>query len=225
MTIPQLTALVPMKHHSERVSGKNYRPFCGKPLFHWVLTALNESKHVGPIIVNTDSERIADEVIKFGAIVLERPEHLRGDMITIEPLIKWDLAHSSGEYYLQTHSTNPLLTPDTLDRAVEQFFSHPENDSLFSVTPMRTRFYWPDGRPVNHDPKHLTRTQDLPPIYEENSCIYVFSRSAFEKTGHRTGERPLMFEMHSLEAVDIDDEQDFEIAELTMRARLAGARS
>lgn len=226
MSIPPVKALVPMKHHSERVPGKNYRPFCGKPLCHWVMETLRSSRYVDEVIVNTDSEDIARYVESvFGATILWRPDHLLGDMVGIQPLIAYDLENSDGEYYLQTHSTNPLLTADTVDRAIEAFFARDDIDSLFSVTPVQSRFFWPDGQPINHDPDNLVRTQDLPVIYEENSCVYIFSRAMFERRGHRLGERPLMFPMDPLEAVDIDEEFDFQIAEAIMRVRLAGARA
>jgi len=217
---PRVTALVPMKAHSERVPSKNVRPFAGRPLFHWILETLRSSSYVGDIVVNTDSEAIARQAEElFGAVVLWRPEHLLGDMVGIQPLIEWDLQHSDGDLYLQTHSTNPLLTARTIDRAVETFCAQNHHDSLFTVTELHTRLYWSDGRPVNHDPDHMIRTQDLEPILEENSCIYVFPRGTFEQRGHRLGARPLLMPMDPLEAVDIDEEHDFVIAEAIMKSR------
>lgn len=210
-----------MKGHSERVPGKNIRPLCGRPLFHWIVESLGRSRYITEIVVNTDSEEIAAQARGLGATVLVRPDELRGDLVPIQPLIEHDLAHTRGEWYLQTHSTNPLVTTATIDRAIEAFFAQGEHDSLFTVTPLHTRFYWPDGRPVNHDPEVLLRTQDLPPVYEENSCLYLFSRELFARRGHRLGSRPLMFPMDRHEAVDIDEEFDFAVAEALMRQRLA----
>lgn len=219
---PVATALVPMKAHSERVPNKNVREFAGRPLYHWIMESLREAECVGDIVVNTDSETIAEEAARlFGVTVLGRPSHLLGDMVGIQPLIEWDLQHSSGDLYLQTHSTNPLVRPATIDRAIRTFVEQDEHDSLFSVTEHHTRLYWADGRPVNHDPDHLVRTQDLEPILEENSCIYVFPRRMFELRGHRLGDRPLLMSVDPLEAVDIDEPHDFEIAEAVMRTRLA----
>jgi N-acylneuraminate cytidylyltransferase len=114
-----------------------------------------------------------------------------------------------------------MVTTATIDRAIEAFFAQRGHDSLFTVTPLHTRFYWPDGRAVNHDPEVLLRTQDLPPMYEENSCLYLFSREVFARRGHRLGSRPMMFPMDRYEAVDIDEEFDFAVAEALMRQRLA----
>ena len=92
-------------------------------------------------------------------------------------------------------------------------------DSLFSVTRIQTRLWDSSGRAVNHDPAVLLRTQDLPPLYEENSCLYIFTRSTLESRHNRIGERPLMFEIDRLEAWDIDEESDFRIAELLYNER------
>lgn len=211
-----------MKAHSERVPNKNVRVLAGKPLFHWILEALNSAEFVDEIVVNTDSERIAREVESlFGATVLWRPDHLLGDMVGIQPLLEWDLEHTTGDLYLQTHSTNPLLKATTIDSLIADFTSQHDHDSLFTVTPLHTRLYTADGVPLNHDPDNMLRTQDLEPVLEENSCAYVFRRETFYRTGHRLGSRPMMWRMDPMEAVDIDEEVDFGYAEVLMQRRLS----
>jgi N-acylneuraminate cytidylyltransferase len=211
MNIPNIKALVPMKGHSERVPHKNIRPLAGKPACHWILKSLSQSKYISEIIVDTDDREIADTVSQnFNkATIIMRPDFLLGDMVTIQPLIEYDMSQTEGRYFLQTHSTNPLLTTETIDKAIELFFAQKEHDALFSVTEIRTRFYWPDGRGINHDPNHLVRTQDLEPIYEENSCLYIFSRETNEKVKNRLGSNPLMYPINVLEATDIDNIEDF----------------
>ena len=226
MTIKPVTALIPLKAHSERVQGKNVRPFCGRPLFHWILETLRNSNHVSETVIDTDSEEIArDAKANFAVRVLMRPRELHGDMVGITPLIEYDLSQLAGEFFIQTHSCNPLLSSTTIDSAIEMFFASPKADSLFSVTPVQKRFYWPDGRPVNHDPTNMLRTQDLPPILEENSNFYIFSRESFTKNNHRIGARPIMFPMDAIEAIDIDTEADFRVAESVAMSREADASS
>jgi len=222
MQIPKINALVPMKGHSERVPNKNIRELAGKPAFHWIMEALSASPYIEKIIVNTDSEEIAENASKnFSKVtILKRPEFLLGDMVSIQPLIEYDLSHSEGEYFLQTHSTNPLVTTQTINKALETFFSQEGHDALFSVTPIQTRFYWPNGKGINHDPKHLIRTQDLDPIFEENSCFYIFSRTTNQKTKNRLGSNPLMFPINKLEAADIDTMEDFYWAEFLLKRKL-----
>lgn len=224
MDIPAIKALIFMKANSERVPGKNLRPLCGRPLFHWIMDSLSRSKFIEEVIINTDSPEIAESAERaFGATIHMRPEWLRGDMVGASPLIEYDLTKTDGEYFLQTHSTNPLLSTQTIDEAIEEFFSQSAHDSLFSVTPVTTRMYWPDGRGINHDPDRLIRTQDLEPIYEENSCIYIFSREGFTDRRNRLGRNPMMFQMNRYEAVDIDYEYDFAVAEALM-ARVVGSQ-
>ena len=156
------------------------------------------------------AEEIADIVKCFPKVkLLDRPDFLLGDMVSIQPLIEYDIQHSSCDFFLQTHSTNPCVEPETYEKAIEAFFSQTEHDALFSVTEIKSRFYWPDGRGINHDPKHLIRTQDLEPIYEENSCFYLFSRETNEKVKNRLGSNPMMYPIESLEAADIDYMEDF----------------
>jgi N-acylneuraminate cytidylyltransferase len=221
MNIPEIKALVPMKGHSERVPHKNIRPLAGKPACHWILDALSRSRYISEIIVDTDDREIADTVsLNFSrAVVLDRPDFLLGDRVSIQPLIEYDISRTEGRYFLQTHSTNPLLTTDTIDKAIEVFFDQKEHDALFSVTEVRSRFYWPDGRAVNHDPGHLIRTQDLEPVYEENSCFYIFSRETNEKEKNRLGSNPLMYPINVLEAADIDDMEDFYWCEFLLQRR------
>ncbi len=213
-------ALVPMRHASERVSEKNYREIAGKPLYFHILETLNTCPLVSKIVVDTDSS-----IIKRGlqldfpdVIVIDRPDHLTGSTVPMNDVLAHDLGMIEGEFFLQTHSTNPLLRSATVFAAVEQFFeNYPTFDSLFSVTRLQTRLWDEDGRPVNHDPKILLRTQDLPPLFEENSCLYIFERGTFMRTKNRLGDRPYMLEISSEEAWDIDDEIDFFIVESLLR--------
>ena len=218
-----------MKGHSERVPNKNMRPFAGQPLYHCIARVLEESDQVETIVINTDSELIAEDATRhFSKVKIHiRPEAIRGDLVPMNAIIADDLARAGGEHFLQTHSTNPLLTTATLDGAIRNYFAAlAQHDSLFSVTRLQTRLYWEDGRPVNHNPAELLRTQDLPPLFEENSNFFLFSKSSFAAANNkRIGLRPLMFPMDKLEAVDIDEEVDFKLAEVLYRLRAEGGKN
>lgn len=208
-----------MKGHSERVPDKNMKPFCGAPLYHYIVGTLQQCPSVEIIRINTDSERIAEDATKhFSKVeIVMRPEALRGDFVSMNEIIRHDMALSpEGSLFLQTHSTNPLLKTDTIQRAIEayQLGLQQGYDSLFGVTRFQSRFYWANGEAVNHNPAELLRTQDLPPIYEENSNIYLFTQASFEANDmKRIGKRPMMFEINKLEATDIDEKEDFLLAE------------
>lgn len=219
---PSITALVPMRHHSQRVSGKNYRLLDGKPLYQHILTTLQQVPEVDRIVVDTDSEEIIAGLNQsFPSItVLRRLETLRADDISMNEILLYDISQVPGDLYLQTHSTNPLLQAATISRAIKTLLdAMPVKDSLFSVTRLQTRLYDHEGKAINHDPKILLQTQDLPPVYEENSCLYLFPPETLVKNRTRIGERPILFETSPEESWDIDEEIDFKLVELVLEAR------
>ncbi len=227
MTSARIAALVPMRHTSERVPGKNYREIGGMPLYHHVVKALLACKSISEIAIDTDSPVILEDCARnFPSVRLfVRPEELRDGQIAMNEILLHDVALIDADFYLQTHSTNPLLKSQTIERAISTFLSAwPERDSLFGVTAMQTRLWWGDGQAVNHNPDVLERTQDLPPVFEENSNLYLFPGETLKKRKNRIGERPSLFQIDRLEAWDIDDEADFEVARLLLAEAMQEAR-
>ncbi|GAB5495488.1 MAG: acylneuraminate cytidylyltransferase family protein [Phycisphaerales bacterium] len=219
----RIAALVPMRHSSERVPNKNFREFAGKPLYQWIVCALLEAPSISEIVIDTDSPTIREQAQSdFPTVrVLERPEHLRDGAIPMNTVLLNTVNQIDADYYLQTHSTNPLLRAETIERAITTFLdSSHKHDSLFGVTRWQTRLYDQSGAPMNHDPGVLLRTQDLPPVFEENSNIYLFDRQTLEERGNRIGYKPLLFEIDRLESLDIDDEEAFQLAEAVALAGL-----
>ena len=220
--MPKLVAFVPMRHHSQRVPGKNYRLLAGKPLFHHIVETLLAVPEIAEILVDTDSEPVMDGLRQHfpQVMVLPRPEHLRADDVPMNDILIHDTSQVQADFYLQTHSTNPLLKAQTVSRAIQSLITkYPNYDSLFSVTRLQTRLYDQQGRAMNHDPAVLIQTQELPPVYEENSCLYIFTRDNLIQRHHRIGEKPLMFEIDAEEAWDIDEELDFAITDFLLRRK------
>lgn len=204
-----------MRHNSERVPGKNYRPLDGVPLYHHVVQALLQVPEVSSVIIDTDSEYIIDDAARtFPEVeIVRRPEDLRDGSIAMNDVLANTLSHVKTDTVMQTHSTNPFVKPSTFSQAIRAYFGHAARfDSVFSVTRLQTRIWARDAAPVNHDPAVLLRTQDLDPLYVENSCFYIFDREAFLASGNRIGSRPHMYEMDTIEAIDIDEERDFALA-------------
>ncbi|HHC08653.1 MAG TPA: acylneuraminate cytidylyltransferase family protein [Actinobacteria bacterium] len=207
-------AFVPLKGHSERVPGKNLRDFWGRPLFEVIVETLQQAASVRRIFIDTDDDEIAARAARLDDVtVMRRRPELVGDDVSVNLLIRACLeAHEDIEHLLQTHATNPLLRPETIDAAVERYEEDPSIDSLFGVTRYQARFYTAELEPINHDPTELIPTQRLAPLFMENSALYLFSRSAFFERGHRITARTAMFEIDPAEAVDIDEERDFRLA-------------
>ncbi len=221
MANPLFFAIVPAKGHSERVPDKNIRPMSGRPLLEYIFETLSRVPVIERIILDTDSTKIADMVAtRFDVEISMRPEHLCCDFVSVNRLIEHVMGlFPSQHLFLQTHVTNPFLAAETITAACRFFLGQSEYDSLFTVLRHQSRFYDHQFRPVNHDPAELIRTQDLPPLFEENSNLYLFSRDSFTKTKARIGAAPYLWEMAPMEAVDIDVESDFVLAEAIARGR------
>ncbi len=207
-----------MKANSQRVKGKNFRDFCGKPLFQWILDSLLAVEAIDEVIINTDARDILAEnglVDTDRVTIRDRKPEICGDDVSMNLVIQDDVEYVDADIYLMTHTTNPLLSPETIQRALAEFDSVSGDgraDSLFTVNKIQTRFYRADGSAVNHDPDNLIPTQNLEPWYEENSNLYIFTRESFAKTQARIGAKPTMMVTPPFESSDIDTPADWEMA-------------
>jgi CMP-N-acetylneuraminic acid synthetase len=220
----KITAIVPMRHASERVPGKNYRILGDRPLYRHIVQTLLEVPEIEEVVIDTDSPTIMEDAAEAFPTVrlLERPEHLRDGNIPMNDVLRNTVRALEADLFLQTHSTNPFLRPETISRGLQMLARDPASDSLFSVTRLQARLWDKNIKPINHDPAVLLRTQDLEPVYLENSCMYVFGRATLENRGNRIGERPLVIEISGHEALDIDDEEDFRSAALVWSTHNVG---
>jgi len=219
----KVVALLPMKANSERVRGKNFREFCGKPLFRWMLDTLLEVPEIDQVIINTDARQVlashgltdTDRVL-----IRDRKPEICGDLVSMNLVIADDLANVEAGVYLMTHTTNPLMSAATVRGALAAYLqarAAGSADSLFTVDKVQQRFYRADASAVNHDPDNLIRTQDLEPWFQENSNLYIFSRESFARTQARIGRRPMMYEGPTFESIDIDNAQDWDFAVVAAR--------
>lgn len=216
----RIVALLPMKANSERVKGKNFRDFGGKPLFTWVLDTLLSVAEIDLIVINTDARHILAE---YGLtdndriLIRDRSEEICGDLVSMNLIIEDDIKNVDSDIYLMTHTTNPFLSRHSVQAAIEKFQIAVKSegaDSLFTVNKVQDRFYDVDVQPINHDPANLIRTQDLEPWYQENSNLYLFSKDSFYKTDARIGANPTMLVTAPYESTDIDTPDDWELGEV-----------
>jgi CMP-N-acetylneuraminic acid synthetase len=215
---PNIVALLPMKANSVRVKGKNFRNFLNKPLFQWILDTLLSINEIDLIVINTDAREILlqNGLIESTRIIIrDRKLDLKGDNISMNLILLDDINAIPSNLYVMTHTTNPLLGAKTIKDALNAFkekLDNKEADSLFSVDKEQSRFYRNDCSPVNHDPRNLIPTQDLEPWFKENSNLYIFSEESFRHTNSRIGNTPMLFEIPKIESIDIDNENDWDLA-------------
>jgi len=207
-----IVALLPMKANSERVKGKNFREFCGKPLFQWILDTLLSVNAIDKIVINTDARSILAEngLLETDRIVIrDRKPEICGNHVSMNLVLADDVDNVDADIYLMTHTTNPLMSPETIQNALAAFEDAEASgsaDSLFTVDKVQTRFYRSDCSPVN-----------LEPWFEENSNLYLFTRDSFSQTQARIGKKPMMFESPAFESVDIDTPADWDFAVVAAR--------
>jgi len=218
-----LVALLPIKNHSERVPGKNFRCFAGKPLFRWILDTLLSLREISLVVINTDARQTLARNGLFDSERVEirdRKHSICGDFVSMNLVLEDDISAVPASAYLMTHTTNPLVSADTIRSAIQLYQDGLSTgyDSLFTVNRYQSRFYRADGTPLNHDPTRLIRTQDLHPLFEENSNLYLFSAESFNKTRARIGKNPRMMPTSPAESVDIDDQASWEFAERLARS-------
>lgn len=227
----KFTALLPMKAHSARVKGKNFRDIAGKPLFRWILDAILSVDRIDTVVINTDAREIlADAGLTEAAwdgrvLIRDRKPELCGDFVSMNLVLADDIEDVPSDHYFMTHTTNPLLKPETINAMLDDYLEGYQTgsaDSLFTVNRWQTRFYSLTGAPINHDPDNLIRTQDLEPYMEENSVGYFFTRDSFAATNARIGTKPILYTTPRLESIDIDEPSDWFIAESLLRRIAAG---
>jgi CMP-N-acetylneuraminic acid synthetase len=216
----KVVALMPMKANSERVREKNFRDFAGKPLFRWMLDTLKSVSEIDAVVINTDARKILAKngLIEGDRVIIrDRKSEICGDFVSMNEIINDDLENIDADIYLMTHTTNPLLSKNSVEAAISQFkiaIKSGKADSLFTVNKVQERFYDADVNALNHDPNNLIRTQDLKPWYQENSNLYLFTKESFSQTKARIGKKPMMLETEPFESTDIDTPDDWDLAEV-----------
>ena len=208
---PRIVALVPMRHHSVRVPGKNYRLIAGKPLYQHILETLLACPEITTVVVDTDSPVIVEGVrASFPAVqLLERPEHLRADTVPMNEILMPDTSHYPADFYLQTHSTNPLLRPQTVSRAIQTLITqYPAYDSLFGVTRLQTRL-WDALAADQSQPQYSAAHAGPAPVYEENSCLCIFYPSDAGNAPHALATVPGSLKLTRSKPAILTEQHDY----------------
>lgn len=215
--------IVPMRHHSQRVEGKNYRLLGNKPLYHYIIeTLLKNECMIDLILIDTDSDTIINGIIDFFGqndriIISRRPTEICQPGVSMNTIIKHCLSRNKqfwdeNTIFFQTHCTNPFLDSESVYQSLK-IFKTGKYDSIMSVNLFQKRLWTTNGTALNHNPGKLIQTQDLDLLFEENSCFYIFNSNTFLTYNNRIGNKCFFYEMsNKLESWDIDNEEDFEIA-------------
>ena len=202
-------ALIPIKLDSKRIPGKNIKPFFdGTPLMSFIQRACLNAKNIDEVYIYCSDDAVQKFVLP-GVKYLKRPQYLDGDNINANDFIREFIKKVDADIYVNAHTTSPFAKTETIEELVDKVASG-EFDSAFCAEAIRT-FMWKEGIPLNFDPDHFPRTQDLPLIYGETSIAYVFTKESFLMHNRRLGTHPYVKEVGKIEAMDIDYPEDFDI--------------
>lgn len=203
-------ALIPVKLDSKRIPQKNIKPFFdGTPLMHFIQKTCLASSLIDETYVYCSNEKAKDYILP-GVKFLKRPDFLDLDTVNANDFIREFIKQIDADIYVNAHTTSPFATVETINDCIRQVAGG-EYDSAFCAENIKT-FIWSEGKPINFDPDHFPRTQDLPDIYGETSIAYVFTKTSFIRNNRRLGVKPYIKEVGKIEAMDIDYPEDFDIA-------------
>lgn len=201
---------MPIKLQNERCPGKNLRPLGGKPLLQYQLEALLSVKEIESVNVYCSDDAVRP-FLPSGTTFLKRPAHLDLATSNFSQIFSSFMVECDADIYVFDHATAPFVSTDTIRECLNAVVSG-KHDSAFCAVKIQD-FLWQDGQPLNFDATNLPRSQDLKPVYRETSGVYVFTKEVFKKLHRRVGLTPYIKEVSSREAVDINTEDDFKLAE------------
>lgn len=206
----KVVAFVPIRLNSKRVVGKNLKLLGGKPLLSYVFEQLVHVKNIDEVYAYCSSEKIV-KYLPEGVKFLKRPESLDADSILGEDIYDSFLKVVDADIYVLVHTTSPFIKAQTIENATNKVIDS-KYDSALCVKKIQT-FVWYDGKPLNYSLNHIIRTQDISPVYVETSAFYIFRRNTWLQKRQRVGDNPYFAEVDEIEGIDIDNPEDFELAE------------
>lgn len=213
----KIKALIHVRGGSERVKNKNIRPFAGSSLLEIKIRQLQRISRLDGIVVNTESEEMLEIARSLGAEAVKRDLYYAKSTTPMNEAHKNMAENFDADIVVCTPVTSPLIQDGTISEIVDEFEEmtlrgDQEYDSINTAYLLKD-FLWKEGRPLNYDPSRLPRSQDLPDIIVPNFAVNILTRENWHKRCYVVGERPLFKLVTKEEAIDIDDELDFEFAE------------
>lgn len=207
----KIVAIVPMKLNNRRLPKKNTKSFTnGKPLCHYILTTLLTVQEIDEIYVYCSNPDIQG-FIPDGIHYLPRSTLLDQDTTKMNEVLRCFAQDVPADIYVMTHTTAPFITKKSILKGLHAVLSGCY-DSAFAVKRLQD-FLWKDGKPFNYELDHIPRTQDLCSLYKETSGFYIYENHVITQMNRRIGEKPYLVEVGEIESCDIDELEDFQIAD------------
>lgn len=204
-------AVVPMKLNNSRLPQKNTKEFTnGKPLCHYILSTLKYTQGIDEVYVYCSNPDI-QKFLPDGVTYLKRSNLLDQDSTKMNEVLKCFAKDVDADIYVMTHTTAPFITSKSIEKGLEATLSG-KYDSAFAAKKVQD-FLWKSNTPFNYDLNNIPRTQDIPPLFMETSGFYIYTRDIIKKFNRRIGNTPFIVEVSEIESIDIDEQEDFLIAD------------
>lgn len=199
-----------MKLNNERLPNKNTKKIDnGKALCYYILDTLLKVNDIDEIYVYCSNPKI-QEYIPSGVKYLKRKESLDTSETKMNEVLKCFAEDVDADIYLMTHATSPFVSSESIEAALNKV-KYGEYDSALAVQKVQ-EFLWKDGEPFNYNLNNIPRTQDLPAVYSETSGFYIYKKEIILEYNRRIGFKPYLKELSKVESIDIDEQEDFDIA-------------
>lgn len=213
----KIAAVMPIKLQNERCPGKNTKLLGKKPLLQYELDSLKKTGLCNNINVYCSDEKVIP-FLPTEVQFIKRPEYLDLPTSNFNQIFDSFINEIDADIYVYAHATAPFITTETMKQCIEAVKSG-KYDSAFCALKLQD-YLWQDGEPLNFDASNLPRTQDLKPIYQETSGIYVFTKKVYLEYRRRIGKEPFIKEVSFKEAIDIDNPEDFLLAEAMLNIEI-----
>lgn len=206
----KLVAIMPIKLNNERLPGKNTKLLGGRPLLQYELINLKKTGLLDEIYVYCSDQAVIP-FLPEGIRFMQRPASLDLPTSNFTQIFEQFMQAVDADVYIYAHATAPFITVNTIKQCIQAVVSG-TYDSAFCASKIQD-YLWQDGQPMNFNAANVPRSQDLSPIYRETSGVYVFTKEVFQTLHRRIGIHPFVKEVSFKEAVDINNPEDFRLAE------------
>lgn len=208
-----IKALIPVRAGSQRVKNKNIRPFASSSLLEIKIKQLLSIKELDGVVVNSESDEMLDIAKALGAETYKRDDYYASSTVPINEVYRNIGETTAADIIVYTNATNPLLKNESVSNAIKAFIKKDSQYDTLNTAHLIKEFMWLNNKPINYELDNMPKSQNLPNIYALNFALNIFDRQYAIDNSSIVGKHPLLFELDSIEATDIDNEIDFEFAE------------
>lgn len=217
----EISAIIVARKGSKRVKSKSLLKLNNETLISRKVKQLLQCKNIDRVIVGSDSDEMLEEGKYAGAEVVRRPDfYCDESQASANDMIKNMCELISTDIVVWSHCTNPLLSSQTYDNAVETFLAKLDEgyDSLLSVVELKEHLWNTDKTVFNYNPyapKHVC-ARDLPPMYMQDGGIFIQPYEQMKANSYFFGKKPYLFEIPKEEFLDINDYRDYLLAKVIL---------